>query len=631
MQANVENLDRTLDELEQLAFSEISTARLSERILEQLAISLGASGSQLLVDSAEGWLALVEYGQTTPELTQNCLTYLSRLPAADVNVREQNLCSGTVDDGFWLCVPCRSQSMQSGCLTVQFPKRPPESLLGTFGEVTAAFASIIADRQTQELESFLGSDWPEIQTICSELSATDNLQEAASILSNGLVTPLNAARVSVSDRAEMLTVSGSPITEKKSRVVRAIFEHSKEVIQKAKTLVWKEPKSSPDSPFDEEGLFQNRVAIPLDPNTCLQIEFSDYRNFVTGLTKLSHLVPTLETTWRQHSRWLGIPKLVRKTSEGKQVKQRSVRRLVKGIVGTALISLIGWLLLRPSDLVIEAEGTHEPVQGREIFATSDGFVEQVFVRDGDKVEKGQPLVLLRSPGLELQMEELEGKLRSTKEQLNGLRVALNQLDPSAAQVQLEQSRIAARIAEFELQERNLGEQLNLLASEKELLTLKAPIKGFVVRKDLYKQLQDRPVSRGNNLLRILNLNGPWQLRLTVADKDSQYLFEHFQPDRAEDSDGNRSTQIDYVFVSRPTEHHIADITWISDKVEYEESSGCFLEIRAETSATKSDSLRAGASVHANLICGTAPTWFVWSRPIVESFQRRWWLSAPDNQ
>lgn len=121
-------------------------------------------------------------------------------------------------------------------------------------------------------------------------------------------------------------------------------------------------------------------------------------------------------------------------------------------------------------------------------APFDGYIEQVFVRPGDEVREGTPLVKLVTRELELEQlaakadlarynREAE-KARATND-LAGMRVALALAEQSKARVDLVQYR--------------LGEA-----------TLKAPFAGVVIEGDLRDRLA-APVKQGDSLIKIARL------------------------------------------------------------------------------------------------------------------------------
>ncbi len=126
-----------------------------------------------------------------------------------------------------------------------------------------------------------------------------------------------------------------------------------------------------------------------------------------------------------------------------------------------------------------------------------------------------------------------------------MRIATGQIDPSSRDALATQSRLSAEVAQINTQEANLEKQLKLLSAERDKLQLHSPIDGVVVAREVKQQLAERPVARGDALMTIVDLNGPWQLRIDVADRDSGYVQKYYA------ANGQVSGEVDFVFDSLP--------------------------------------------------------------------------------
>src|SRR5690554_6231136 len=72
----------------------------------------------------------------------------------------------------------------------------------------------------------------------------------------------------------------------------------------------------------------------------------------------------------------------------------TARKLLWAIVGLVVCSLL-WFALSQIDIIVDAQGqVQADARLKVIQSYQKGTVEQLLVRDGDKVEKGQLLVVL---------------------------------------------------------------------------------------------------------------------------------------------------------------------------------------------------------------------------------------------
>lgn len=475
------------------------------------------------------------------------------------------------------------------------------------------------------------------------------------LLSGGLARTLGAARVSLLSAQALsvpyvLAVSGVPKINASAGVVKALQAIGLQLQQTAKPFLRQQPveHSSPGeqgADFSADGCFANLIGLrlashstnnipnsqagefarPSLPATWLVIEYASHAEMTRHATRLPYVLPTLAVAWEQQLRWLRVPKLARTFALGPLPSLRARLQLLKWPILIGLLLLAVWAVRRPYPLVIEGEGAFEPATSRAIYAVEDGFVEELLVEDGQVVHSGDPLVQLRSPTLELRIEQVAGELRGVAEESSGIRIAINQLDPDAPDALSNQSRLAGKIAELETRQAALQQQLELLHSQRASLLLRAPIAGSVVAKDLQRHLAERPVRRGDPLFSIVDQAGPWQIRVQVADRDVGYLRNKFPLTPPADA------AITFTLASNPAERWPAQVDWISDHVENQHGQGCFVEVRAAVEAAEQVGAHAGAGVHAFFSCGQQPLWFVWSRPLVEAVQRKYWFGSPSGE
>jgi putative peptide zinc metalloprotease protein len=118
-----------------------------------------------------------------------------------------------------------------------------------------------------------------------------------------------------------------------------------------------------------------------------------------------------------------------------------------------------------------------------IRAETDGFVDEILVRNGDAVRKGMTLVHLRNPELQLEIVRLQQESESAKIQ---------------ARVWHQSGDIAQSLAELE-KLAGLKKQLDEKLQQRELLEVKAPFDGFVFQRDLEARVGSF-VKRGDSIL-----------------------------------------------------------------------------------------------------------------------------------
>lgn len=135
------------------------------------------------------------------------------------------------------------------------------------------------------------------------------------------------------------------------------------------------------------------------------------------------------------------------------------RGLIYIIVGFVVVAFF-WAALSKIDVVAESRGSLVP-EGyvKPVQAAGMGVVQTVFVREGDLVERGQPLVLLDATEMRTRLNKLKEELTSSQAQLRQFmvnkpvtdtleqqnRIARLQSEIAAAQLALQHTTITAPV------------------------------------------------------------------------------------------------------------------------------------------------------------------------------------------
>jgi multidrug efflux pump subunit AcrA (membrane-fusion protein) len=271
----------------------------------------------------------------------------------------------------------------------------------------------------------------------------------------------------------------------------------------------------------------------------------------------------------------------------------------------------------PYPFYIQTQAYLEPSIQQFIHATADSFIEELLVGEGQSVQSHQPLVRLRAPNLELQIEELTGQTLALVEKKNGLRVAVNQLSANSSDL-ANQTRLSAELRLIEIQEKHAQEKLAFLEKQREELLLQSPIKGIVVGGDLSRELSDRPLRRGDALFRVADLQGPWHLKLLVADRDGRYVQQALL---------NGPIDIDWGLENSTGRGLKAKLFSMRPEVDQRPNQGPCRSATASIEESQLEQPAIGAVAHARIPCGKQPLWFIWSRPLVEFLQKRFWFTS----
>ena len=164
----------------------------------------------------------------------------------------------------------------------------------------------------------------------------------------------------------------------------------------------------------------------------------------------------------------------------------------------------------------------------EVRARVDGFIEEIYVTEGQSVEPGELLLRLKNDALQAELQQLETDARSNKIQRRG---ATGGHDES-------------RLSNFQAEAKAIDERYRVIKQRVDALMVRATIAGTVVAARL-DQRQDTYVEEGQHLLNLVNesdqewtaLIAPQQIRtireqqaepVTVRLVDGREIETHFE-------------------------------------------------------------------------------------------------------
>lgn len=667
---SVQQLDLLLNELEGIAQSQPSRIKFYGALLERLRFVCSASGTAFVVPlDGQRWGVVANSGQS------NLSELLGRWNAASVQftnpgTAETSKSAKTLDqglperptngycDGRYLVAFASPMQPLRGAVVVELNSMPDPASRDELVELCQAFAEIVSLRQSADLEEVLNKKLPIFQQLLRSLSRSESKEEAATLVVNDLLPVMGADRISLVSPSlltgvNILAVSGIATHVNRSESSEAIRAIGVQVLETTKPVskFWAAPTANQgdlsvppgnwnsDSTAQEGPLAANYIAFPLGRSeppaspTCsaaVLVEWNDYERLLQAASILNTIIPTLAVVWAEQERWLQTPELARRLVNSRlhqNLAGRSRKWQKAGAIGCGLL-LIAWILTWPIDFRIEMDGVLEPEFQRTVYVAQDGVVTQVLVGDSDPVEQGQPLVLMRSPSLELQIQEVLGELNANTEKRDALSLSVNQIarDSSANPATL--NRLSSEIRQLETTKETLERKLIALRDEERRLTILSPINGVVVARDLDQLLDSRPLRRGDALFRVVNPDGPWQMLLHIADADVGYVKKRLYQD-AEKVVGqvphSSNRKIEFVLASRPDQRHEAEIVWLSESARNPRGLGVSLDAVATLGPDVAGQAYVGATAHAFLVCDQRSIWFVFSRPLVESIQRKLWF------
>ncbi len=272
------------------------------------------------------------------------------------------------------------------------------------------------------------------------------------------------------------------------------------------------------------------------------------------------------------------------------------------ITGSILALLILSIAI-PWDFDMYAKGTLQPVNKRDVFATEDARVEEVFHDNGDHVREGEVLARLVSDQLKQQLNEASGDLSKATKQLDAARDLLNRAERSDKVSEIERSRAQSDFDTQKVVVKNLAERIKILQDREAKLEIRSPMDGRIITWDVKKLLEKRPVGVG-------------QVLMTVAADDTDYEAELYMPERRvkhvveyrnkiQTKEPGKDLQVSFILMTDPGIAHSGEVLDIHGGADPSEEHGNMIRIRVKPLDTLLNP-RPGATVTGRVHCGRAP-------------------------
>jgi hypothetical protein len=183
----------------------------------------------------------------------------------------------------------------------------------------------------------------------------------------------------------------------------------------------------------------------------------------------------------------------------------------------ALISLVVLSVLAiPVPIQIETHATLIPTHTKECFAPTDGVIEQVFIKHGDPVVRGQTLLKLQSEKLVSEYQQaLANHAKSQQREKDIEERLLRDRGLMPAERDTLESERTALLSILQLEKQGL----DLLSSQVDRLTIRATTDGVIDTWNVDLLLQERPVRIGQWLFTIRETQSQWELETMIPERD----------------------------------------------------------------------------------------------------------------
>jgi multidrug efflux pump subunit AcrA (membrane-fusion protein) len=277
---------------------------------------------------------------------------------------------------------------------------------------------------------------------------------------------------------------------------------------------------------------------------------------------------------------------------------------------------IAAMTLIPAEYRVEGTGQLMPVVQRVIYAPWDGEVVKIHVASGEIVEANQVLVTLRNDELNTRILETDNKLAEKREHFTSLsaEIDLGSLRTSPDNA----TRLRGQLAQTQIEINGLAQRLAALQAQQRLLTVRAPIAGTIATFQLEQLLLNRPVSRGERLLEVMDESGEWHLELEVPEQRMGHLLD------AQKEQGAEPLIVEFVLATDPEATFSGTLRQMSTRTALSEKHGTAVAVNVELNASQLRHRRIGSEVLGKISCGQRSLAYVLFGDVVEFVRRRVW-------
>lgn len=495
-------------------------------------------------------------------------------------------------------------------------------------DVVAAVATVIVEfhrgRQLTRMFS-LSVERDRVAGLCQTLHSTLDRRRIALDLANDGATALRLDRVSVllADESGFRLESATAVQDLNPRAnaSRAIEQLVFEVRRQGTSLSWNSADQAHDaarSYLQESGATRVRVE-PLGPKpgswdgACGAVVLESFgteplNSDYDGVAEVCrHAATALANASAFEAHGLS-GRLLR----WKSLAQSRRARTIAISIGAVVLALA----VIPADLELEAHGQVQPTRRRSVYAPADGIITRVAVSNAAQVADGEPLAVMRNPELDLEEQRVRGDIATTNARLAAVRASRGDPDrrgsnsSSAGQLAADEEELKQTIA-------SLNRQLEIVNRRVAELTLRAPLAGQVVRWDLIRSLESRPVRQGQLLMQVVDPAGPWEIELRIPDRHVRHVLA--AQAAAKKANG---LPVRFLFRMSPKTTYSAKLDTVNLATDLDQDGELSTFAKVTLNPKEIPDLRPGSSVIAKLDCGRRSLGYVWLRELLEFLQTR---------
>lgn len=295
---------------------------------------------------------------------------------------------------------------------------------------------------------------------------------------------------------------------------------------------------------------------------------------------------------------------------------RGQRLLTLLFVLAVVGGLIATMLLVPWAYRVEGTGELLPVTRQNVFAPSNGRVDEVYVKTGLWVDAGTPVLKLRDDERDMEWLALKSELDENVQSSLAVQAELD--DPELVRSREESIRLRGRLEQLRVEADGLRKRLRLVEAELARLVIRAPEDGTVTTADLPSALRHRTVQRGEVLVELMDDRRDWHVELEIPEHRLGHVL-----DAHETADGE-PLPVEFVLSTHPQKRFTGRLVSIATRTGASEEHGASARAVVAIDSDSVPERRIGAEVVARIDCGDRCLGYVLFGDFVDFVRRHVW-------
>lgn len=295
---------------------------------------------------------------------------------------------------------------------------------------------------------------------------------------------------------------------------------------------------------------------------------------------------------------------------------RGSRLAYVSVFGIAIIAAALSLTFIRATYRVSCRGTLMPVKRSQIFAPLDGTVIELLVSDGSAVKESDVLAVIQSETLNADRVTAEVAVSERQKLVESLENELSR--PRANMSEEELIRLQGELTRAEIEWSGAVQTLEVIERRFESRQVRATVDGIVTGFQLRDELLNRPVSRGQRLLAVVEPDGDWQLELMIDEHKAGPVLERFQ------TPGKR-VRVRYLMATDVSTTRNGWLQSIAKRADESPQSDKLIVEATASISPQQGSMFVGAEVFAKIECDQRALGYVLFGDVIDFLRRNLWF------